>query len=220
MHQTKIEYLTDCWNPIVGCDGIGCAVAKVCWARGQAKRQKHRCDLCYSFVPHVHFEREDEPLKRKKPSRIGVSFMGEFFTQNVADWVRYRLYMTMEKCPQHTFIIFTKQPQNIDLTEPIPKNVCIGVSVNTKRDLWRINVLRQVETSCRILSAESLYEDLEKINLEGIGWVIIGAQTRPNFQPKAEWVYSLSHQASELNIPVFWKSNLTTTYGKRQEFPK
>src|SRR3990170_1961058 len=79
MNRTKIEYLNFTWNPIAGCSGIGCAVRKECWARAQSKRRKWRCTLCYVFKPHLHKERLHEPLQRKKSSRIGVTFSGDFF---------------------------------------------------------------------------------------------------------------------------------------------
>jgi protein gp37 len=80
--------------------------------------------------------------------------------------------------------------------------------------------LRQVKCKWHIASFEPLYEDLSDVKLEGIDWVIIGAQTRPNLQPNEEWVYKLSSQASALGIPVFWKDNLKVTKGVRKEFPK
>lgn len=167
------------------------------------KRQKI-CALCYKFAPHIHYERFNQPLERKKPARIGVAFMGDFYDGEKAHW--------------HTFIIFTKQPQNVDPGEPLPKNVWIGVSVNRKKDLWRIDELRQVQTSLRIISAEPLYENLGRINLEDIGWLIVGAQTKPLKQPKQSWIWNLIFQAAAYKIPIFLKNNLGHA-NPIQEFP-
>ena len=222
MNRTKIEYLDYTTNPIVGCSGIGCSVRKNCWAMKQAKRKKHVCELCYSFVPHVHWERFDDFLTIKKPARIGVSFMGEFFDRQIANWVRKDYYMHLLKAPQHFFIIFTKQPQNID-EEPLPDNVGIGVSVNCKKDLWRINVLRDANVKCRIVSFEPLYEDLSDCNLKDIDWVIIGGQTRPKLLPKYDWISSLRTNAYMSGCAVFLKNNLIPILGTdkpQQEFPK
>jgi len=223
MNRTKIEYLDFTWNPVVGCSGIGCAVREHCWARAMAKRQKHRCELCYTFEPHIHWERLDEPLSRKKPARIGVVFMGEFWDREVPEWVRSRIFMTIEKTLWHTFVILTKQPQNIDVEEPIPKNVWLGVSVNRRQDLWRIDTLRQVPATIRTASFEPLYECMGDIDLEGINWVIIGAQTRPRLQPDSYWVWSLRNEAQNHGIPIFMKNNLSPPWPKDQriqEFPK
>ncbi len=79
MNRTKIEYLDWTWNPIVDCNGVSCAVSGRCWAKGQAKRRKNDCVDCYAFKPHYHLERLKQPLAVKKPSRIGVCFMGDLF---------------------------------------------------------------------------------------------------------------------------------------------
>jgi len=219
MNRTDIEYLDLTWNPEVGCNGIGCEVRDRCWARAQAKRQKHKCRLCYVFTPHFHTERLLEPTKRKKPSRIGVCFMGDLFdSQNGWGMVAPVLTITWE-CPQHRFYILTKQPQNAKNYPEYPDNVWIGVTVNCKNDLWRIGELRNINAKIKFVSFEPLYEDLGDFDLKGINWVIIGAQTRPKILPKIKWVSKLIGTASFLDIPVFLKNNLHAPI-KIQEFPE
>lgn len=224
MNRTKIEYLDLTWNPTAGCEGLGCAVRKKCWARAMAKRQKHRCELCYTFRPHVHFERFDQPFEVKKPSRIGVSFMGDFYDKGIAYNIRASLYMRMEKASWHTFLILTKQPQNIDLDEGFPRNVWLGVTVNSKEDLWRIDALRLIEAKTKFVSFEPLYGPIcpKKLNLERINWIIIGAQTRPELLPSPLWVNSLIEQAKERHIPIFVKNNITWSYWTEEmkQFPQ
>jgi protein gp37 len=219
INKTKIEYLDYTTNPIVGCSGIGCAVAKVCWAYRTAKRHVN-CECCVSFVPHVHWERFNDFMSVKKPSRIGVAFMGEFYDKEISNWVRKDYYMHMLGAPQHRFIIFTKQPQNID-DEPLPNNLSIGVSVNRKDDLWRIDRLREIECQCRIASFEPLYEHLD-VDLTNIDWVIIGAQKRPDLQPKQEWVHSLMQYAKIFGAKIFLKNNLQPcpVMNRIQEYPE
>lgn len=210
MNKTKIEYLDVTLNYIVGCNGVGCAVRGKCWARVQAKRKKYYCSLCYQFIPHIHRERLQEPSHTKKPYRIGLNFMGDTFDSDVhPDWLQDILEM-VRKCPQHTFIILTKQPQNVPkwFSHEAPENLWVGVSVNQRSDLWRIEELQKTFFTVKIVSFEPLYEDLGKINLQNIGWIIIGAQTRPNLQPEPEWVESLCLQARDLKIPIFLKNNL------------
>jgi len=223
LNRTKIEYLDYTWNPTVGCEGIGCAVRKNCWARAMAKRQRHRCELCYTFSPHVHFERFDQPLEVKKPAHIGVSFMGDFYGKGIAYNIRASLYMRMEKASWHIFIILTKQPQNIHFNEGIPRNIWLGVTVNRQQDLWRIHTLKQIEEAkIKFVSFEPLYEDLGKIDLESIDWVIIGAQTRPTLLPMPQWIDSIVEQAKQQQIPIFFKDNLPLGYPNKigEEFPK
>lgn len=224
MNRTGIEYLDYSWNPTAGCSGKGCAVRRDCWAAKMAKRLGRYCSTCPSFVPHVHFERFDEPLLLKKPSRIGVSFMGDFYDDGISGWVRSRVYMTMENAPQHTFIVLTKQPENID--EYLPQNLWVGVSVNRVEDLWRIGALKATDAVVKIVSFEPLLEDIaSKCNydtLNGIDWIIIGAQTRPEVQPQQKWVDRLVGVADSTGnyVAVFFKNNLKTSSPLRVEIPK
>jgi len=182
-----------------------------------AKRLGRYCEICPSFKPHVHFDRFDEPAKVKKPARIGTSFMGDFYSEGIPAWVRASIYMRMEEAPWHTFIVLTKQPQNID--DYLPENLWVGVSVNRKEDLWRIDTLRYVDASVRAVSFEPLYEDLSHANLDGIGWVIIGSQTRPLVRPEGDWVHGLMEKAHSKNVAVFLKDNLGWNW-REQEYPE
>jgi protein gp37 len=224
MNRTKIEYLDYTLTLISGCSGEGCAVRISCWALAMARRLAGRYDYpkVDAFKPTFHEDKFNEILRVKKPCRIGLNFMGETFDRLVnPTWLEDVLEF-IERYPQHTFIILTKQPQNIPewFSYRYLRNLWIGVSINRKEDIWRLDALRQKWFEGRIGSFEPLYEDLGEINLNGMDWIIIGAQTRPNFQPKPEWVYNLSYQASELGIPIFWKDNLTVVHGQRKEFPK
>lgn len=223
MNRTKIEYLDYTHNPITGCNGKGCAVRKHCWALAMSKRLRGRYGYPSKnpFEPTFHEDKLNEPLIVKKPSRIGLCFMGDFFDIDVPLRWQAEVYTMVKRAHWHTFFILTKQPQNAVnfLPNPPLKNLWLGVSVNHQKDVWRIEALKQTNVIVKAVSFEPLYEEIV-CHLKGIDWIIIGAQTRPNLQPKTEWVYSLSHKASELGIPVFWKNNLKCVHGSRQEFPK
>lgn len=223
MNRTKIEYLDYTLNLITGCSGDGCAVRPNCWALAMAKRLAGRYGYPKDepFKPTFHKDKLLEPLKIKKPSRIGLNFMGETFDKLVhPDWLEDILEL-VEKCPQHTFIILTKQPQNIPnwffgIASP---NLWLGVSVNRKADLWRLESLKKNWFGKRIVSFEPLYECLGDVDLDGLQWIIIGAQTRPNLQPDSYWVWSLKNEAERHGIPVFMKNNLTAWKERLQQYP-
>jgi protein gp37 len=51
-----------------------------------------------------------------------------------------------------------------------------------------------------------LLEDLGKINLEGIHWVIVGGESGAQARPlKEEWVNSILEQCTNSNVPFFFK---------------
>jgi protein gp37 len=193
----------------------------------QAKRHKGKCedDRCYRFVPHYHWERFLQPLKVKKPSRIGVGFMGDMFDAAFSISLNQRIISIIEQAMQHTFLCLTKQSKNLltfnDNWQAFPQNLWMGVTVNRKEDLHRIEDLKQTDAKVKFVSFEPLYEDLGTVDLREINWVIIGAQTRPKLLPQKEWVDQIDNQATLKNIPVFFKNNLREMglVGWIQEFP-
>lgn len=221
MNRTAIEYLDFTWNPITGCQGLGCAVRPHCWARTMANRLRGRYGYPKEdpFQPTFHPGRLNEPFKVKKPSRIGVCFMGDYYGKSVNEGWRARVHAVMSLCYRHTFIILTKQPQNIPFRY-LDDHIWLGASINQKKDLWRIDELLRHQAAVHILSCEPLYEDLGKIDLTHIEWLIIGAQTRPNRQPKAAWVKSLMDQADAQGVRIFLKDNLAEwQWYKCREYP-
>lgn len=199
---------------------INCAVNNSCYAMHQAKRAKKRCILCYEFKPHYHTERYLEPTLRKLPCGIFVCSMGEIFDDNNGWGMIAPILNVIERCPQHIFYILTKQPQNAKNWPKFPDNVWVGVSVNCKKDLWRIEELRKINAAHKFVSFEPLYGDLgPHVDLYRIGWIIIGAQTRPEIQPNEHWIADLIALADGLHIPVFLKDNLKYPFQSR-EFPE
>jgi protein gp37 len=174
------------------------------------------CLNCYDFRPHYHFERFKQPLTVKKPSRIGVGFMGDLFDSAFSISFHQQIFSVMAQAYQHTFICLTKQSGNmlnfVEKWVGVPSNVWLGVSVNRKEDLRRIGDLRATDAAVKFVSFEPLYEDLGAVDLSGIDWVIIGAQTRPNMQPTFEAVKSLISQAQAVGAKVFLKNNLKLEY--------
>ena len=94
-------------------------------------------------------------------------------------------------------------------TWPLP-NVHLGVSVeDRKHGLPRVDALRGVPAALRFLSIEPLLEDLGELNLTGIGWVIVGAESGPGARPmREEWVRSLRDQCAAAKVPFFYKQRI------------
>jgi protein gp37 len=210
INKTKIEYLDYTLNLEVGCSGVGCAVREKCWAKWQAKRQKHRCSFCYSFVPHLHMNRIYELNKLKKPSRIGLNFMGETFDKELPKCYVPSMLDVLAGHPQHTFLILTKQPQNIPDDMEFPQNLWLGVSVNRRQEKWRMLELYNKKCKLKFVSFEPLYEAMGDVDywLTGFRWVIIGCQMHPRLEPEPSWVNNIVRQAGLMGIPVFLKNNL------------
>ena len=171
------------------------------------------------------------PMVRKKPS--------VFFSVSQGDWLyaesnwRREALRIMEACPQHIFVTLTKQYDRlgrihvdspltegvgiVPLSYKIPRNVIVGISVTKKNQVHGIDELRKVPALVRLVCFEPLLEDVsEDVDLNGIGWIIIGKRTKqhrtPAFIPEKAWIDALIAKARELDIPVFLKPNLPKWY--------
>jgi len=121
------------WNPIVGCHH-NCYYGKW-WARIQAKRQIHRCKLCYSFIPHLHEERLNE---FPKSGIVFVVSMGDLWGTWVPDkWIIKILEAIQPYSKREGLIFFfeTKNPERyLDFVDIIPPNSILSTTIETNRD--------------------------------------------------------------------------------------
>ncbi len=83
----------------------------------------------------------------------------------------------------------------------------MGVSVEDKKyGIPRIAHLQAAPAAVRILSVEPLLEDLGKINLKKIDWVIVGGESGPGCRPmQPEWARSIRDQCLAARVPFFFK---------------
>ncbi len=149
--STGISYLTETWNPIVGCSGKSCKAH--CWAR-ELHTRRYVSYLDGKKMPKQYAEpffnvqffpnRLDQPLHWKKPRRIGVCFTGDLFDEQVPfDWI-YQLFDNMPN--RHQYFFLTKQVENMTkffrVTEDWDSsewpNVFWGVSITDQPDADRM----------------------------------------------------------------------------------
>ena len=88
---------------------------------------------------------------------------------------------------------------------PLPHVQC-GVSVEDRKTLNRLDVLRQTPATLRFVSFEPLLEDLGAINLDGIGWAILGGESGPSARPcDLAWIRSAVAQCLAAGTACFVK---------------
>lgn len=209
--QSAIEWTEQTWNPVTGCTKIspGC---KHCYAETMSRRlcamrvNGYLKDFKLNLVP----ERLTEPLKRKKPTVYFVNSMSDLFHEDVPDDYIQQVFDVISQTPQHTYQILTKRAERLPdffNGNNVPQNAWLGVSVeNKKHGLSRIDALRKVKAHIRFLSVEPLLEDLGKINLKHIHWVIVGGESGPKARPmKEEWVIKIQRQCEQQNVAFFFK---------------
>lgn len=210
---SRIEWTEQTWNPTTGCTKIspGC---KHCYAETMARRLKAMGVKGYEngFKLSILPERLAEPLSRRKPTTYFVNSMSDLFHNDIPFEFLDQVFDVIRRTPQHTYQILTKRAARmrkyfVPGERIVPGNVWLGTSVeNRKYGLPRIDELREIEASIRFLSVEPLLEDLGRIDLTGIHWVIVGGESGPNARPmKAEWVARIKEQCEEADVAFFFK---------------
>jgi protein gp37 len=82
-----------------------------------------------------------------------------------------------------------------------------GVSVENRRHgLPRIRHLRSAPAAVRFVSVEPLLEDLGRLSLRGIHWMIVGGESGHRARPmQPEAVRRLHDQCRRAGVPFFFK---------------
>jgi protein gp37 len=207
---TGIGWTNKTWNPWHGCHHVSPG-----------------CEHCYMFAQKRQYGQDPErvvrakpatfnaPLKWHDPALVFTCSWSDFFIAEADEW-RPEAWQIIERTPHLTYQILTKRPARIPkATHPDDEphgNVWLGVSIESRQYLYRADVLRELPAAVRFLSLEPLLEDLGRINLDGIGWVIIGGESgaRRRFF-SVGWLQSVVYQCRDAGVPVFVKQD----YGLR-----
>jgi protein gp37 len=134
------------------------------------------------------------------------------------EW-REAVFAKIRENPQHQFLFLSKRPDLLDIRTDLD-NAWFGVTVTRKAELWRIDALREnVKAKHYHVTFEPLFDDPGAVNLSGIGWIVVGTMTGSQSRKvhtEPAWAYSLTEQAHQNNIPVFWKEDLVPIMGEEQ----
>ena len=209
--MSKIEWTEQTWNPVTGCTKVspGC---KHCYAETMSKRLQAMGAVGYengfqlSLIP----ERLVQPLQRRKPTMYFVNSMSDLFQEKVPFEFIDSVMDVVEDTPWHTYQLLTKRSKRMReyfVNRTVPFNAWLGVSVeDEKYGKPRIPDLQSIRAQTRFLSIEPLLEDLGKVELTGIHWVIVGGESGLGARPmKERWVTSLRDQCKKANVDFFFK---------------
>lgn len=134
---SSIEWTDATWNPVRGCSRVseGC---RNCYAERHAARFSDEGTEMNDVDGHMHgalpfagFAKNtpagprwtgevalvtsalDWPLRKTKPLRIFVNSMSDLFHEKLSDESIAAVFGAMAACPQHTFQILTKRPEQM-----------------------------------------------------------------------------------------------------------
>lgn len=239
MNKTKIDWCDSTWNPVTGCLH-GC---EYCYARGIAERfggkQKYAnifeenepvigADSKALAYPHrfsptlLRYRLSD--YAGKKGRNIFVCSMADLFGDWVPDsWIE-EVFRACEKAPQHNYLFLTKNPKRyVELSEKgilkSSNNMWYGSTVTAMEEYFSSE-----KTYNTFLSIEPMFSSVSPSTIEGVKWIIIGAETgrrKDKVIPKREWIEDILEDCRRRNIPLFMKSSLAEIWGEPliQEFP-
>lgn len=208
--NAAIEWTDATWNPMTGCTKIspGC---KHCYAERMAKRLKAMGQPNYvnGFRLTLHTSMLGMPLKLRKPSVIFVNSMSDLFHKDVPDQLIRQVFDVMNEADWHTYQVLTKRSERVaqmSTTLPWWHHIWMGVSVENEEYLHRIDDLRKTNAYVCFLSLEPVLGPLPNLNLDGIGWVIVGGESGPEARPiNADWVRQIRDRCVASGVPIFFK---------------
>ena len=213
--NSKIEWTDATWNPVRGCTKVspGCLH---CYAETFAERFRGVPGHPFEFGFDLRLvpEKLGEPIRWSKPKKIFVNSMSDLFHEGVPDEYIEKVCRVMQAANWHTYQILTKRADRMTALlkgklrdAAAAPHIWWGVSVENRRHgLPRIEKLRESKPAVAFLSVEPLLEDLGRMDLRGIHWVIVGGESGPGARPiEASWVRRVHAECQEHGIPFFFK---------------
>jgi protein gp37 len=208
--QTSIEWTDATWNPVTGCTKIspGC---KHCYAERMANRLRAMGQPRYrnGFLPTLQPDVINQPLAWKKPRLVFVNSMSDLFHDEIPLIYLKQVFDVMAMAHWHVFQVLTKRAERLasvasQLTWP--KNVWMGVSVESESYVCRISHLTAIPAAVRFLSIEPLLGPIANLPLKNIDWVIVGGESGPHARPiDPHWVRSIRNDCVAAGVPFFFK---------------
>lgn len=212
MGKSKIEWTQITWNPVTGCTKCspGC---KNCYAERMARRLQAMGLPKYQhgFNVRCHSWELYRPLNDKWPDKsiVFVNSMSDLFHNDLRLPFIREVFRVMNDARAYIFQVLTKRSDRLrEISHLLPwgKNIWMGVSVENKDYLYRIDHLRECWAQNTFISFEPLLGPLGRVDLSGIDWVIVGGESGPGARPlREEWVLPIRDQCAEMGIPFFFK---------------
>jgi protein gp37 len=208
--NSSIEWTNASWNPLTGCSKVspGC---KHCYAERMSQRLQAMGQPNYAngFALTLHEHTLGIPLHWRKPKRIFVNSMSDLFQDEVPLSFIQAVFAVMRKASQHQFQVLTKRGERLlELNKKLKwaPNIWMGVSVESKKYAFRIDLLRATDAHVKFLSLEPLLGPLQNLELSGIDWVIVGGESGPKARPMDPvWVREIRDQCRAAEVAFFFK---------------
>ena len=219
--NSAIEWTEATWNPVAGCSIVspGCTN---CYAMRMARRLEFMGQEKYSGITRmsggrpkwngkVRLDRSSLgiPLKWKTGRLIFVNSMSDLFHDDVPFEFINEVFAVMLTASQHTFQILTKRAERLEeLSSKLywPKNVWMGVSVESDEYQYRISHLGKTDAITKFLSLEPLLGPIQFDDLSNVDWAIVGGESGPGARAiDPAWARSIRDQCNSAGVAFHFK---------------
>ena len=139
--------------------------------------------------------------------------MSDLFLKDIDKSFIDQVFDTMEAADWHVFQVLTKRSSLMrnyvrDRYDggKVPNNIWLGVSVEDRAHIGRIEHLKQINSDARFISFEPLLGRIGDVDLAGIAWAIVGGESGPRARPMhPEWATELRDICARDNVAFFFK---------------
>lgn len=232
---SPISWTDNTYNPWQGCHKVspGCAFCYMfSWQARYGKRQ----DVVLRSAPatfrapltwHKHMARGTYPKSHHGTTLLVFTCsLSDFFIEEADPW-RPEVWDIIRATPHLTYQILTKRPERMAACLPADwgtgyANVWLGVSVENRRWLRRLDTLAQVPAVVHFASFEPLLRDLGDLTpwLVGLEWAIVGGESGPRRRAmELAWLTGITAQCQAAGIPLWVKQDVAFRDGQQGRIP-
>ena len=238
---TGSRYWQSSWNPFAGCSPVS-EECRFCWAERMASTR------LASHPAYAGLTRDGKWTGevRKMPAfdapprmRNGVLFCGDMtdlFHESLGIGAMGKVLAKLDSLASGVIpLVLTKRAGSMQQMMAVhedrrkrtglhgPSRIWCGVTIGCESSRWRLAELQRTPCAGRWLSLEPMIEPLPGLDLAGIGWVVVGAESGPGARECLPvWIGDIVRQCQIARVPVFVKQ---VRLGKRvsremSEWPK
>jgi protein gp37 len=139
--------------------------------------------------------------------------MSDLFHKNVPSEFIDAVFDTMETANWHSYQVLTKRSSLLKRYLRVrygerfaPYHIWLGVSIEDRKSLVRLNHLRESNASVKFVSFEPLLGPVGDLDMKGIDWAIVGGESGPKARPMQEsWALELRDLCKRDGVAFFFK---------------
>jgi len=126
---------------------------------------------------------------------------------------RAKLWDLIARTPALDWQLLTKRADrvatNLPATWPaLQSHVWLGVSIENNDYVWRADAIRDLPAAVRFVSYEPALGPVDRLDLRGLDWIIVGGESGPTFRPMdLRWVRDLRARCRRAGVAFFFKQS-------------